>query len=709
MLSMRRALSTTTSISPEWVINKDALGKVGDLMSRHGVVLVRDLLSEAECDNVCSKLLDYADDVLRKVRPLPLGIGSAKGFDEVVVRSPGRYDVPVPFSRFEEKDLETLEVAALSGLGARGEDAKRAFCGVVCSDPGSTAQEWHVDSLHLSREHKPANLVNVLLALEDVTEDMGPTELVEGTHVLSNHLDENLEASKVGASLAYQTGRNSPESIGAASSRSASLAMSKGSALLFDDRILHRGLANKSSKKRILGYFSYRRSDFEPSTHFEAARNLEAFLESMDEGFDGADVAGEFPGVRDRVDDVFCDGASGSQIHESALDAMTEQLIRGNANVGGLYDTSTRVDAAVLAARRAYADFFNASSIAEIVFGANATTLNAHVGGALLRSFPKGSTVLVSAAEHDANAGMWTTLAARHEIRVRTIPLSRDGGIDPNDVVVDADTRLVCVGMASNALGTVNDVKKICDIARSAGALSYVDGVHAAPHVRVDVQEIGCDFAVVSPYKFFGPHLGVLYGRESILATLDVDKIQVSDNRLPCPENCYMSRMETGTQQFENVAGASAAVDYLASLGRRFGGILAKEATRSQEIEAGYAVIAYHENRIKRAFLDGIRDIPGVSVLGVSSKDDQDLTRRTSTFAVDVKGLTPDDLVAKLVYDHRIFCTAGNHYTTFWKEYYADREGVARISFLHYNTLGEVQRVLSALRVCADEAAASSS
>ncbi|KAJ8608276.1 hypothetical protein CTAYLR_007279 [Chrysophaeum taylorii] len=675
----------------EWVLD-GRLPEVGTRASQtigtHGVACVREMLRPEECEELRRKASGYATEMIGLAKRVqPMGVGSARGFDEVVLRSPGRYDVPVPFELFgdEASGIEALARTVLEG------EVERAFCGVVVSEPGSPAQEWHVDSLHTSAEHAPAHLVNLMVALDDVDEATGPTEFVLGSHKETNHLARD----DIGAELAYQHASNSPEAIGCCEGRVARTAMERGTLIAFDDRVLHRGGANQSGTDRVLAYFSYRRRSFTPTTHFEAVRSLRAL---RDGGF-GEYVenlrSSEFPGIEANKPAVLCDGAGGSQVHASAIEAVSKQLVLGSANVGGVYATSRRVDATVLAAREAAADLLNGGRD-EIVFGTNATTLNAHVGNALFREIKSSSNIVVSAMDHDSNSGLWARFARRRGIEVRRVALGDDGGISPVDIasLVDENTWLVAVGMASNALGTINDVKAICRVARDAGALSYVDGVHAAPHVRLDVEDVGCDFAVVSPYKFFGPHLGILWGRRDILDRLDVDKLEVSDDRLPRADNCFMSRLETGTLPFENLAGMTAAVDYIASLGHRFGGLTVPDPKRSQAVQAGYGVIAYHEDEIKRRFLEGAKAIPGLAIFGLDDPDTR--AKRTSTFSIQIKGKTPDDLVRSLVRDHQIYCTAGTHYCSFWDAHFGVK-GAARLSFLHYNTLDEVDAVLRAL------------
>lgn len=666
---------------------------VGERIAQHGMVYVRGLLSGGACERVAAKLHEHTDAVLGAAQSVPLEVGSRKGFDEVVLRSPGRYDVPVPLSAFDKEDVEAVEAIARAALP--GAHLETAFAGLVVSLPGSGAQQWHVDSLHLDRDHGPCNLINVLIAVDgDVDATMGPTELVPGSHVETNHLKEN---SGFGSELAYQDPRNSPSAVGCGSEAVAS-PLERGSALAFDDRILHRGRPNLSLRERRIAYFSYRRTDFEPTAYYESFRSLPAFLsgaESMPRV-----VRDEFPGLAVAAPGIVCDGAGGSQVHASVLDAVRDQMVAGSANVGGLYPSSGRVLDAVLAGRDAFADFFQGDP-AEIVFGANASTLNVHVANALFRDWGSAGNIVLTDVDHDSNRGLWANFAERNGLEVRIL---RDVEPEALATLVDSETRFVAVGMASNGIGTVHDVAALCAVAKSAASqcVFYVDAVHAAPHLRLDVGDIGCDFCVASPYKFFGPHLGVLWGRRELLERLDVDKLQVSDDRLPLDDNCHMSRWEPGTQQFENIAGAASAVDYIASLGLRFGGITAQAPTRAQALDAGYAVIAHHEDKLKKAFLERAAQIPELTVFGQSDPNDDNerAFKRTSTFAVQVDGISPPRLVRRLVDDHKICCTEGTHYCRFWQRRF-QVDGAARLSFLHYNTLDEIHQVADALAAVA--------
>ncbi len=281
-------------------------------------------------------------------------------------------------------------------------------------------------------------------------------------------------------------------------------------------------------------------------------------------------VRAQFPALQ-RTDSrgrpyVFFDGPGGTQVPQSVIDAVSDYLKRSNANTHGLYETSRRTDHIIEEARQAMADFLNAPSADEIVFGPNMTTLTFTISRAIGRMLRPGDEIIVTRLDHDANIAPW---AALQELGV----VVRYVDFNPEDCTLDMmgfqrligkRTRLIAVGYASNAVGTINDVRTIAEWARAAGAWLYVDAVHYAPHGPIDVQAIGCDFLVCSVYKFFGPHVGVLWGRYEVLERLQAYKVRPVEDRPP-------DKFETGTKNHEGIAGAMAAVDYLAEIGSRYG------------------------------------------------------------------------------------------------------------------------------------------
>ncbi len=728
----------------------------------YGFVIIPGLYTGASLDALAAQFIGRTDRVLDDLGAWarddaggagdPIAVGSAHGFHEVCLRSPGRYDVSSSFDDFAPEHLAPIEAVMSRVLG---DDHVPAFCGVVYSEPGSSDQQWHADSLHLYESHGEANLVNGLVALHDIRYELGPTEFAPCSHYLTNHLTN----PKVdGTNIVYQTpaNLNEPMLVGADPVHNLCLELPAGTVVLFDDRTLHRGRGNDSADDaRYVGYFSYRRPWYHPDTHFEATRSLydtrenggvvlstttraatgaavETVAETAAETTeaDTADhfclarqVRDGFPALADHAPAIFADGAGGSQVHETVIAAVAEQMRRGAANLGGYYPTSERCMDTTRAARAAAADLLNCRDD-EITFGNNMTTLVYHLGHALfapsatgVRLVGPGDNVVLSRLEHDANAGPWERLAREVAgCEVRWVPLAGpDGKLDMEALegLVDARTKFVACGAASNSLGTINDIQRVCAAARAVGALSFVDAVHYAPHDVIDVQDIGCDFLACSPYKFFGPHSGLLYGRAALMGDNNVMrpfKIRTSEDALPSDASYQISKWELGTQNFEALAGITACVDYVADVGRRFGpssrarsdggGSGGSSSARRVFVEAGWDAIRAHENGLKTRFLRGAQQISGLEVYGVS-----DLARvheRTATFAVGFQGVDPDALTRALT-GQGVFCTSGNHYCTFWERDLGARHGLddvrgaTRIGFLHYNTADEVDRVLEAL------------
>mmetsp|Transcript_102499 Transcript_102499/g.316308 ORF Transcript_102499/g.316308 Transcript_102499/m.316308 type:complete len:760 (+) Transcript_102499:64-2343(+) len=725
--------SAGSAAARPWVVSPegaDLEARTAASVREHGFAVLPGLLSQAELERLRGPLLERTERTigLLRARGVELEVGSRAGFHEVVLRSPGRYDVPCDFEDVPQEVLQVIErltARALSPEGAadagrQGEregPPPRAFAGIVRADPGSPAQLWHADSPHLREEHAPANLINVLVALDDVAPADGPTEILPGSQVLTNHLRR--DAGFDGDTIVYQNPQNSPALIGSSEEPFAA-AMPAGSVLLFDDRILHRGGGNAGERPRDIAFFSYRRADFQPATHYEAVRSLEAYdhaalAESVRPEFPGLaggpGGAGGGGGAAAPRPPVLADGASGSQLHESAIAAMTEQLRFGTANMGGSYATSERALATVKGARGAVADLLNCEAD-EAVFGASMTALAFHLARALRGSgrLGPGDNVVLDPISHGANVFPWKHLAEACGAEVRWLPVAEgpagicecilDTRREALAAVVDGRTRLVAAGAASNGVGSVHDVRALCAAAGELSegkALRFVDAVHYAPHGRVDVQALGCDFLACSPYKFFGPHSGVLFGRRELLAELPAERLDCQDNGLPREESCHMSRWEVGTQSYESLAGVVAAVDYIAGLGARFGGADAA-APRPARLEAAWRAMAAHEQDLKVRFLEGAASVRGLRMLGV--RDPQRAGLRTATFAVAKDGLSAQGLAQSLC-ERGVWCTAGNHYAAFWSAHSGgltdDDTGMCRLGFLHYNTLAEVDRVLQTL------------
>jgi cysteine desulfurase family protein (TIGR01976 family) len=409
-------------------------------------------------------------------------------------------------------------------------------------------------------------------------------------------------------------------------------------------------------------------------------------------------IRSEFPALMEKVNGrpvVFFDGPGGTQVHGSVIKAITRYFTSANSNTHAAYLYSRRTDEAVYEGRRVMADFLNTSKPEEIVFGPNMTTLTFRVSQAIGDTLSAGDEVVVTRLDHDANVSPWLALQAKG-VKVRFVDFHpTDGTLDMDDMerVINRRTRLVAFGYASNALGTINDVRTIVDMAHSYGAWAFVDAVHFAPHGPMDVQELGCDFLVCSAYKFFGPHLGVLYGRHGILESLPPRKVRPAGDAPP-------DKFETGTNNFEGICGVAAAVEYLASLGRRFGDDSAEDTRgltgRKKEIRLGMSAIRAYEKSLGKGLLAGLVKTNGVRVYGIS--EEERMEQRVPTFSFTVKGRTPREVAAGLDREN-IFVWDGHFYAVeaIRRLGLMNEGGVVRIGLYHYNRMEEVAMFLEAI------------
>jgi cysteine desulfurase family protein (TIGR01976 family) len=424
----------------------------------------------------------------------------------------------------------------------------------------------------------------------------------------------------------------------------------------------------------------------------EARRSPETAMPA----FDVDALRRRFPALaleRDGRPVAYLDGPGGTQVPEVVIEAVSDYYRRSNANSGGAFETSERSDATSTSAHAAVADMIGAASPEEIKFGPNMTTLTFHVSRSIAATFRPGDEIVVTTLDHEANVSPWRAIAADRDLVVRTVD------IRPDDVTLDLDsldrslgprTRLVAVGYASNAVGTINPVAEIVERAHAVGAWTYVDAVHFAPHGPIDVAALETDFLVTSVYKWFGPHLGVLYGRADVLDGLPAYKVRPAHDRF-----------ETGTPAFESIAGALAAIEYLRDVGRSMGDPESVPATatandRRRELVAAMTAIAAYERGLGARLLDGLERIPGLRVWGVV--DRAALHGRTPTFAVTIDGLSPREAAADLG-ARGIFAWDGDFYATGLIERLglAPGGGVLRLGLVHYNTADEVDRLLGEL------------
>ncbi len=416
-------------------------------------------------------------------------------------------------------------------------------------------------------------------------------------------------------------------------------------------------------------------------------------------------VRAEFPALSRRHGDgtySYLDGPGGTQVPRATIAAMAGYLERSNANHEGAFPTSEESDSILAEAHAAAADFLGAAGPGEVVFGQNMTTLTFAVSRAIGRSLRAGDEIIVTRMDHDANVAPWLALEEERGVTIRWV------GIREGDCTLDLEglesalgprTRLVAVGMASNAVGTINPILRIVEMAHRAGAWTYVDAVHAAPHMAIDVAALGTDFLVCSPYKFFGPHLGLLYGKSERLEQLAAYKVRPAPNEPP-------GKWETGTLPGEALAGLLGTFEYLARLGREFGGA-GETATRREALAAAMATIQATERGLAVAALAALRGVPGLQLRGIV--DPARIDERVPTFAFTLAGRNPREIATEL----------GRLGIAVWDgDYYAyeliralglaESGGMVRVGFVHYNEPAEIERLAVALVEIATRTAAPS-
>lgn len=413
---------------------------------------------------------------------------------------------------------------------------------------------------------------------------------------------------------------------------------------------------------------------------------------------DALSLREQFPALRRRINGrapIYLDGPGGTQVPRRVIDAMVHYLSHCNANHGGAFATSRESDVILRSAHEAMADFLNAPAPEEIIFGANMTALTLHLSRSLGRTWRPGDEVLVTRLDHDANVSPWALAARDAGATVRTVD------IHPEDCTLDLDdlrrqlsprTRLVALACASNAVGTINDVKTLTGWAHEAGALVFLDAVHFGPHGPIDVQDWGCDFLACSAYKFFGPHVGVLWGRRALLEELPAYKVRPASDNLP-------GRWMTGTQNHEGLAGVAAAIDYLADLGTYHplpGAAAAGLSGRRLRLRAAMTAIQDYEAGLSRRLLRHLAERPRFKVWGITAPDA--LSRRVPTVSITLAGRSAGEIAEHLA-ARDIFVWSGNMYALALTERLGleSQGGLLRIGLVHYNTADEIDRLMAAL------------
>ena len=398
-------------------------------------------------------------------------------------------------------------------------------------------------------------------------------------------------------------------------------------------------------------------------------------------------VREQFPALERPV--IFFDAPGGTQVPKQVLQRMTAYYTRHNANHGGAFATSRESDAVLDEARAAMAAFLNAARTEEIVFGPNMTTLTFHLSRSLAQRFAPGDRLVVTRLDHDANISPWLLLARDRGAEVLWVDFDPETGLldlEGYARALEQKPCLVAFGYASNALGTINPVREMIAMAQAVGALTFVDAVQYAPHGTIDVQTLGCDFLVCSTYKFFGPHLGVLYGRYERLAELSAYKVRPAPDTPP-------GKWETGTQNHEGIAGALGALEYLAWVGRTFGSEDPKDfghlPALQRYLRLGMTAIQAYERELIRALLEVLAQVPGLHLYGP-----RDLDQRVPTFSFTLEGWHPHAL-AEALDRAGIYTWDGNFYALAVTRRLGVEEkgGLLCVGAVHYNTLDEVHRL----------------
>ena len=668
-------------------------------------------------------------------RPYPggeLAVGMEHGYAEVVHRAKGRYDV-LDGINGEPLFADRAELLAPVVRRVLGDDAHMLFNGLLMTISPSAEQLWHADGEHLfsgthpdtvadgraadgaAPEALPAHCINVFVPLVDLTLDNGTTEFCLGTH----------NDTGISSDIVWQR-QGWRDAIGHTAPPVAMTAPA-GSVVLFDYRVLHRGLeCREGQPRRPVLYYTFARRWFSDNLNFpkraapallgDGATTAAAAVVPPPPAaaaagagpLDMAAIRQGFPALAasDALVDgatrpMYLDGPGGTQVHGGVIAAMGDALAHKMSNIGYEYASSLRCLDLVQAARDAAADFLRCEGN-EVVFGPSMTVLAFDLATALAPSLGPDDDVYLSRSEHDANVSPWLAIAQARGCRVRWLPLK------PDDCTLDLDSlaaqldetaaerrrpALLALGAASNATGTMHDVRRAVALAKAAGApYTIVDAVHYAPHHAIDVQKWGCDFAFTSAYKWFGPHMSLMYGRSELLGSLPSQKVRPATNELPTAESYQLSRWERGTLNFESLAGVLAAVDYIASLGVRYGGA-AEAAPRRARLEAGFGAIGAHEAALTARFLAGCAAIPGLKVYGLGAEG------RCPTFAMRKEGGASPEAISATLSAQGIMATYGNFYAVeVEKALGLDEDGgLLRVGFMHYTTAEEVDRLLAAL------------
>ena len=404
-------------------------------------------------------------------------------------------------------------------------------------------------------------------------------------------------------------------------------------------------------------------------------------------------IRSQFPSLNQPTADgtipIFFDNPAGTQVPQQVIDAVVEYYRTMNANSGGTFATSQKTDQMMATARQKVANFLNANDPSEIVFGPSMTALTFNLTRSLGKTLNAGDEIVLTRMDHDGNVAPWLRIAEDHDLVIRWVDIIEPEctlNLDTLEAALTDKTKVVATVHASNAVGTINPVQQIADMAHAAGALYFVDAVQSAPHVSIDVQAIGCDFLACSAYKFFGPHIGVLWGKYDLLQELPAYKVRPAKDKPPY-------RWENGTPSFETIHGVAAAIDYLAAIGEQYGN--GNITNQRQALEQAMSVLQDYEQELVARLIAGLQKLPSVTIAGIT--DPAKFKYRVPTVVMVMEGYTPEQVARHLAENH-IYVWHGDYYAVEIIERLGHAEhGMVRIGLAHYNTAEEVDRLLEVL------------
>ena len=402
-----------------------------------------------------------------------------------------------------------------------------------------------------------------------------------------------------------------------------------------------------------------------------------------------------FPSLRQPVQNdtlpIFLDNPAGTQVPQAVIEAVSEYYMTMNANSGGAFLTSRRSDSMVAAVRQQMADFINAPSPDEIVIGPNMTTLCFALSRAIAKTLPPGSEIVLTRMDHDANISPWLLAAADRDLVVKWVDINTQDctlDMDSLEAALTSKTKVVATVHASNAVGTINPIRQIAGMAQAVGAFHVVDAVQSAPHLPIDAQEIGCDFLLCSSYKFYGPHLGIMWGRSDLLRQLPVDKLRPVKDEIP-------HRWETGTPSYESYNGLSACLEHWEMIGEKYGeAVLPEYQGRALKMKQGMLAVQAYERGLTDQLIEGLQSMRRITIAGITESDRY--AQRVPTVAFVHQDKTPDEIAAYLAQNH-VYVWSGDYYAVEIMQRLGRPQGMVRVGIAQYSVPEEINRLLNLL------------